>query len=139
MSELRLISRPGVEDITGITEFIDGDFVEKDLPNGGKMRYTYYVPVPEEPEDTTPPSIRKITKRSFMRRLDITERIAIRNSTNDLVIDIHEDILTASNVDLDLQDTFDALTYLSLQGLLSVHTEPELLADGTIDEEYRGI
>mgnify|MGYP003667154626 CR=1 FL=1 len=78
--------------------------------------------------------IRTITKRSFMRRFDQTERIAIRNSTDDIVIDIYEDLKIASNVNLDLQDTIDALNYLDSQGLLTVSTIEELLIDGTQEE-----
>lgn len=89
---------------------------------------------PKELEADKP--IRLITKRSFMRRFDIAERIAIRNSTDDIVIDIYEDLKIASNVNLDLQDTIDALNYLDLQGLLTVSTVEGLLMDGTQEEGY---
>ena len=83
---------------------------------------------------TTPPSIRKITKRAFMQRFDQAERIAIRKSINDIVIDIHEDLKMASIVDLDLQDTIDGVAYLSSIGLLTVTSQADLLRDGTTDE-----
>ena len=87
---------------------------------------------PKEPEADKP--IRLITKRSFMRRFDMSERIAIRKSTDDIVIDIYEDLKIASNVNLDLQDTIDALNYLDSQGLLTVSTVEGLLRDGTQEE-----
>ena len=86
--------------------------------------------------DNTPKPIRVITKRAFMQRFDQVERIAIRNSTDDIVIDIYEDLKMASSVDLDLQDTIDAVNYLNTNGYLTVKTIPELLADGTKAEQY---
>jgi len=79
--------------------------------------------------------IRVITKRSFMQRLTQPERTAIRKSTDDIVIDIHEDLKMASNVDLDLQDTIDAVAYLGSQGLLTT-SDVDLLRDGDTQEEY---
>ena len=147
MSTIKVLKRDGVPYVwepganEGITEEEyalprNGDWVE--ATNGKSIsRFGWHEPV--EPEVYVPPAIRKITKRSFMQRLDIVERIAIRKSTNDVVIDIREDLLTASNVDLDLQDTVTAVNYISEQGLLTVHTIAELLMDGTAAEEYRGI
>lgn len=86
--------------------------------------------------DNTPKPIRVITKRSFMQRFDQVERIAIRNSTDDIVIDIYEDLKMTSSVDLDLQDTIDAVNYLNANGYLTVKTVPELLTDGTQAEQY---
>ena len=83
---------------------------------------------------TTPDAIRKITKRSFMRRFTQAERIAIRKSTDDIVIDIYEDLKATSNVDLDLQDTIDALAYLTSVGILASGRKDEILIDGTEDE-----
>ncbi len=84
--------------------------------------------------DNTPSKIRVITKRAFMQRFDQVERITIRNSVDDIVIDIYEDLKIASNVNLDLQDTIDALNYLDSQGLLTVSTVEGLLRDGTQEE-----
>jgi hypothetical protein len=81
-----------------------------------------------------PDAIRKISKRAFMRRFTQAERIAIRKSTDDIVIDIHEDLKATSNVDLDLQDTEDALAYLTSVGILVSGRKDEILIDGTEDE-----
>ena len=132
MSELRLLSRPGVEDITGITEFIDGDFVERVAEGGGKMRYTYYVPT--EPEVPEVPTITKITRRSFMRRFTQPERTTIRKSADDIVIDIYEDLQSVNNVDLTLDDTINAIGYLTAVGILGADRDVDILADGTEDE-----
>jgi hypothetical protein len=86
--------------------------------------------------DNAVKAIRKITKRSFMQRFDQAERIAIRKSTDDIVIDIHEDLKMASNVDLDLVDTVSAVAYLDSVGLLTATSQADLLRDGTEDERY---
>ena len=83
---------------------------------------------------TTPDAIRKITKRAFMRRFTQSERIAIRNSSDDIVIDIHEDLKSAINVSLDLQDTIDSLAYLVSVSILTSDRPAEILIDGTEDE-----
>jgi len=79
---------------------------------------------------TTPDAIRKITKRAFMRRFTQAERIAIRVSSDDIVIDIHEDLKSANIVELDLQDTVVALDYLVSVGLITSDRPLVILADG---------
>ena len=81
-----------------------------------------------------PEAIRVITKRAFMQRINQADRIAIRNSDNDIVIDIHEDLKIASNVNLDLIATQQAIGYLESLGLLSNTDTTALLADGTLEE-----
>lgn len=81
-----------------------------------------------------PLAIRKITKRAFMRRFTQSERIAIRNSSDDIVIDIHEDLKSAINVNLDLQDTIDSLAYLVSVSILTSNRPTEILIDGTEGE-----
>ena len=88
-----------------------------------------------KPENTVAP-IRLITKRSFMQRLTMAERIGFRNSTDDVVIDIREDLEYASNVDLDLEALYQGLSYISGIGLLEASRIPELLVDGTKAESY---
>ena len=44
----------------------------------------------EDQAPPVPPAIRRITKRAFMKRFLQSERIAIRNSTDDIVIDIYD-------------------------------------------------
>ena len=83
---------------------------------------------------TTPDTIRKITKRAFMRRFTQAERIAIRASSDDIVIDIHEDLKATNNVDLDLEDTANALAYLVSAAILTSDRPDEILADGTQEE-----
>jgi hypothetical protein len=84
---------------------------------------------------TTPPAIRKITKRAFMQRFTQAERIAIRNSVDDIVIDIHEDLKMSNGiVELDLQDTINGVAYLGSIGLLTTTSQADLLRDGTTDE-----
>lgn len=82
------------------------------------------------------PGIRVLGKRSFMQRFTQAERIAIRNSTDDIVIDIHEDLKMTSFVDLDHPDTGASLDYLTAIGLLVAGRKDEMLVDGEESEKY---
>ena len=106
---------------------------------------------------TSPPPIRTITKRSFMQRFTQAERIAIRNSIEDIkldrinqnvpnvarnhiddvLIDVVADLDVASEkygVDLDLQATIDGLTHFVTMSILTANRLSELLVDGTDNE-----
>jgi hypothetical protein len=87
---------------------------------------------------SSPLSIRKITRHAFMQRFTQAERIAIRNSTDDIVIDIHESLKSTLNVMLDLQETIDSLSYLSAMPanapILAAGRQAEILADGVESE-----
>lgn len=85
------------------------------------------------------PGIRKITKRAFMQRLTQPERTLIRKSTDDIVIDVHEDLKIASFVDLDLTGLQAALGYFVTIGILTESRVPEILVDGNEEEKYRGV
>ena len=54
----------------------------------------------------------KITKRALSQRLNPVIRAAIRNSTDDIVVDIREDLKLAEYADLSNQDLIDSLAYL---------------------------
>ena len=69
----------------------------------------------------------KLTKRSFMQRFTQPERTLIRQSTDDIVIDIYEDLQAVNNVDLSMQDTIDALTYLTSVGILAAGRSDTIL------------
>ncbi len=81
-------------------------------------------------------TILKITKRAFMKRFTLDERIAIRNSTDDVIIDVYEDLKLASYVELDTQDVSDALNYMVSVGILESSRVDEMLVDGTELEAY---
>jgi hypothetical protein len=74
--------------------------------------------------------IRKVSKRAFMQRMTFAERTAIRKSTDDVVIDIREDLNAISHVDLDLADTLKSLSYLASVDILKASRINEILADG---------
>jgi hypothetical protein len=78
----------------------------------------------------------KITKRAFMKRFTLAERISIRNSTDDVIIDVYEDLKLASYVELDTQDVSDALIYMVSVGILESSRVDEMLVDGTELEAY---
>lgn len=84
--------------------------------------------------DLVPSVIRKITKRAFMQRFTQAERIAVRNSNDDIVIDIYEDLKIAEFVDLDLPETSQGLAYLEIVGILAEGRVSQLLVDGVSHE-----
>ena len=74
----------------------------------------YYGSLPFDDYVTELPSLpTKITKRAFMQRFFQPERTLIRKSTDDIVIDIYEDLQSVRNVDLAHPDVIAALTYLT--------------------------
>jgi len=117
------------------------DCVESDLQNGDLYRVYlgnggYAQKIFSNVTEQAPEPILKITKRSFLKRFLQTERIAIRKSSDDIVIDIHEDLLTASHVDLNDDDVKNAVNYLLSLGLISAKSKVNLLADGTEREKF---
>ena len=97
-----------------------------------------------------PVVIRLITKRAFMQRFTQAERMSFRQSAggrrldaegvlmplDEIVLDIHEDLLVASNVDLDLSDVRNGLLYMVAIGILEESRVDELLVDGTVEETW---
>jgi len=83
---------------------------------------------------TEPDAIRKISKRAFMQRFTQPERTAIRKSSDDIVIDIYEDLQAVNNVDLDHPDTEASLNYLTSAEILTAGRKDEILVDGTSEE-----
>ncbi len=69
-----------------------------------------------------------LTKREFMQRFTQSERIAIRNSADDIVIDIYDDLKVATSVDLTLVDLANGLAYLVSVGLLTPERPAQLMA-----------
>tara|TARA_R110000751_G_scaffold121347_2_gene221865 strand:- start:952 stop:1338 length:387 start_codon:yes stop_codon:yes gene_type:complete len=96
---------------------------------GGWTQKAYLLPVAESVI-----AIRKISKRAFMQRFTQPERTLIRNSTDDIVIDIYEDLKSVNNVNLDMTDTLQALAYLESLSIISAGRPAAILVDGTIDE-----
>ena len=75
-----------------------------------------------------------ITERALMRRFTPDERTNIRNSVDPIVIDIREDLKSASYVDLKSDDVYQSMVYLEYTGLLLSKTPVEMLIDGTKKE-----
>ena len=61
----------------------------------------------------------KITKRAFSQRLNPVIREAIRNTTDEIVIDIREDLKLAGFVDLADPDVVTSLAYLVYAGFMT--------------------
>lgn len=82
------------------------------------------------------PAIRYISKRAFRNRLTPPVRKLIRESTDDIVIDMKEELEITEYVDLDLISNEQALLYLEYMGILAEGQGATILVDGTPDEEY---
>ena len=85
---------------------IGGEIVNGELVGNGWEQKAYSLPVVEPVI-----AIRKITKRAFMQRFTQPERTLIRKSTDDIVIDIYEDLQSVTRVELDMTDTVNDLYY----------------------------
>jgi len=124
-------------------KLIDGvwtDCVEADLVEGEQYRIPVGQGWQQQAYSSTvdaPQPIRHISKRSFRNRLTQPERTLIRKSTDDIVIDIKEELEMTTYVDLDMQSNTDALNYLVAIGILLAPRVAEILVDGTADEEYK--
>ncbi len=79
----------------------------------------------------------KIATRAFMQRFTRPERTAIRKSTDDIVIDIHEDLkaLRGRHVVMDDPDTLAALVYLTGVGILVAGRSDTILNTPITEDE----
>ncbi len=77
----------------------------------------------------------KLSKRAFMQRFTQPERTAIRTSTDDIVIDIYEDLQAINNVELTMQDTINAIAYLTGIGILAAGRDTEILDTPVAEDE----
>tara|TARA_R110000803_G_scaffold145136_2_gene210994 strand:- start:552 stop:875 length:324 start_codon:yes stop_codon:yes gene_type:complete len=77
----------------------------------------------------------KLTRRAFMQRFTQPERTLIRRSTDDIVIDIYEDLQSVNNVDLSLQDTINAIAYLTSVNILLAGRGNEILNNPVTEDE----
>ena len=101
---------------------------------------THSISVPSNATvNPAPPAIRHITTRAFMQRLTQAERIALRASTDDIVIDMLDDIRMASYIDLDNATLAAGLGYLDSLGLIATAQVTDMVIDGTELEAYRGV
>ena len=121
--------------------WVDGDPIEEGQVYRVKIQsrngFGYQQLTHSTASDVEP--IRYITVRAFMQRLLKSERIALRASTDDNVIDALEDLRMAAYVDLADSGLAIGLTYLSTLGLIAVERIGLILADGTESEKYRGV
>lgn len=112
----------------------DGDWVRETHPDGSITEYEWHTPVAPE---VIP--IRIITVRAFMKRLAQSERIALRGSSDAIVVDLMEDLRMAAYVDLDDAELPAGLAYVESLGLIANAQLTALLADGTEAEAYNGV
>lgn len=84
-----------------------------------------------EVEEFPQPEIQRelqLTKLQFLRRFTTQERIAIRGSTNPVIVDFMQLLDLALDVRLDDPDTVDGLHYLESLNLIGVGRAAEILA-----------
>lgn len=89
-------------DLVGATARLLGD---GEVPN--------FVPEPFQPRETI------LTQLAFLRRFTAQERIAIRSSSDPVIIDFLHLVNLAQDVNLDDPDTADGLAYLEAQQLIA--------------------
>ena len=94
----------------------------------GTGEFTAPAPIPE-------PVITKITKRALSQRLNPVIRAAIRNSTDDIVIDIIEDLKLAEYADLSDQDLIDSLAYLVYVEIMTQEESDHVLNTPITEDE----
>jgi hypothetical protein len=94
----------------------------------------------------TKPPIRVLAVQSFLQRFTQAERIAIRNSTDDIVVDLYELIKVSTYINLDDPNIGPGLLYISGQTDPAITSPiidplriPDLMADGTDEEAHNGI
>lgn len=75
-----------------------------------------------------PRPIQPITKLQFLRRFTAEERIAIRASTDPVIVDFMALLDLAEDVRVDDPDTTAAVAYLTALGLLATDRDAEILA-----------
>lgn len=68
-----------------------------------------------------------LTRLEFLTRFTVAERIAIRASTDPIVVDFMELLNMASNVDVGDQKTIDGVNYLASQNLIASSRVAEIL------------
>ena len=102
---------------------VDGQLYRKKIPVGSLFGYETLN------YSTTLPAIRTISTQAFIRRMLQSERVALRNSANEDIIDIREDLKLKNTVNLDglIANQLDTIG-------LSQARKDILLADGTLGE-----
>lgn len=70
----------------------------------------------------------QLTRLEFLTRFTASERIAIRASTDPIVVDFMELLNLASYVDVGDQNTIDGVNYLASQNLIAASRVAEILA-----------
>ena len=98
-----------VASLDGATARILGD---DEVPN--------YAPEPSPPRETI------LTQLGFLRRFTAQERIAIRASTDPVIIDFLHLVNLAQDIELDDPDTVAGLAYLEAQQLIAAGRADEI-------------
>ena len=111
----------------------DGAEVYRYQSDGDPLTFNEY-PVPPFTQELVPPppvsvyaGRRKLSKYEFLSLFTAQERIAIRSSTDPMVVDIQEMLGIALEVDLDNPATVQSVGYLATIGLIQPARAAEIL------------
>lgn len=94
---------------------------------GGTARLLADDEVVEFPPPPEPPRELQITKLQFLRLFTTGERIAIRASSDHVIVDFLQLLDLAQDVRLDDPDTVQGLHYLESEGLIAAGRAAEIL------------
>lgn len=95
-------------------------------PPAGYSVRPYVEPPAPEPED--PPPVLVLTQLAFLRRFTLAERLAIRASSDPIVVDFLHLLNLAQDIRLDDADTLAGVAYLEQAGLLASGRAAVILA-----------
>jgi hypothetical protein len=107
---------------------VGGNIVDGVLAGYGSHTAIYST-APPEPVDYGS----KITKRALSQRLNPIMREAIRKSTDEIVVDIREDLKLAQYVDLKDHDLITSFKYLVYAGLMT-QEESDLVTEPPVTQ-----
>lgn len=112
---------------------VEGDWIQS-VGHDDTTYYEFHEPVVLEYDP-----IRLISVRAFMQRLAQTERTDMRNSTDDIIVDMMDDLRMSTYVDLDGASLLPGLGYANSLGLIAAHQLVDMVIDGTEAESYNGV
>jgi len=99
---------------------------------------THKITIPDGAVINAPKIIRFLTVRAFLKRFDKGDRVFLRKTPDDDLIDMMEDLDRAAYVDLKDPELISGITQVTL--LPQISSDPlVLLADGQPHEAYNGI
>lgn len=100
---------------------------------------THKVQIPNGAIINAPEVIRIITVGAFRKRLPSLTRKEIRNSVDDSIIDLRENLELASYIDLDDEELQKGIDFLKLLEWITDEEIKIIFSDGTQKEKFNGV